>query len=88
MFYKSLIPAYLSLSNQTKMRTIAFIFLCILLYQNASSQSLSKHGRLQVTKDGHYLQFADGTPFFWLGDTGWELFHRLKLEKRIALSKR
>ena len=27
--------------------------------------------------DGHYLQFADGTPFFWLGDTGWEHFHRL-----------
>src|SRR5919206_3994444 len=40
-----------------------------------------KHGRLQVTKEGHYLQYEDGTPFFWLGDTGWELFHRLKLEE-------
>ncbi len=39
------------------------------------------HGRLHVTKDGHYLQYEDGTPFFWLGDTGWELFHRLKLEE-------
>jgi hypothetical protein len=38
-------------------------------------------GRLQVTKDGHYLQYNDGTPFFWLGDTGWELFHRLKKEE-------
>jgi len=40
-----------------------------------------QHGRLQVTRDGHYLQYEDGTPFFWLGDTGWELFHRLKKEE-------
>ncbi|HEY4110876.1 glycoside hydrolase family 140 protein [Puia sp.] len=39
------------------------------------------HGRLRVTPDGHYLQYTDGTPFFWLGDTGWELFHRLTLEE-------
>ncbi len=37
------------------------------------------HGRLKVSQNGHYLQFEDGTPFFWLGDTGWELFHRLTL---------
>src|SRR5881392_3020414 len=34
-----------------------------------------------VTVDGHYLQYEDGTPFFWLGDTGWELFHRLTKEE-------
>ncbi len=45
------------------------------------AQSLFSHGRLQVSKDGHDLQFADGTPFFWLGDTGWELFHRLRLDE-------
>ena len=39
------------------------------------------HGRLGVTPDGHFLQYEDGTPFFWLGDTGWELFHRLTLEE-------
>lgn len=48
---------------------------------NLSAQSLFSHGRLQITKDGHYLQFQDGTPFFWLGDTGWELFHRLNLNE-------
>ncbi|HMH21316.1 MAG TPA: glycoside hydrolase family 140 protein [Puia sp.] len=37
------------------------------------------HGRLHTTSDGHYLQYEDGTPFFWLGDTGWEIFHRLTL---------
>jgi arylsulfatase A-like enzyme len=30
-----------------------------------------KHGAIQVSKDGYYLMHADGTPFFWLGDTAW-----------------
>ena len=32
-----------------------------------------RHGRLQVSKENRYLMNADGTPFFWLGDTGWLL---------------
>lgn len=40
-----------------------------------------QHLSLKVTPNGHYLQYEDGTPFFWLGDTGWELFHRLTLEE-------
>jgi hypothetical protein len=35
------------------------------------------HGRLVVSENHRFLMFADGTPFFYLGDTGWELFHRL-----------
>ncbi len=34
---------------------------------------LLKHGPLRVAKEGHYLQHADGTPFFWMGDTVWNL---------------
>lgn len=34
-------------------------------------------GELQVSENHRYLQYADGTPFFYLGDTAWELFHRL-----------
>jgi hypothetical protein len=63
------------------MRYIACLFIGVILTTHLFAQSLFKHGRLQVTNDGHYLQFADGEPFFWLGDTGWELFHRLKLEE-------
>lgn len=39
------------------------------------------HGRLKVSADKFYLQYEDGTPFFWLGDTGWELFNRLTLKE-------
>jgi len=34
-----------------------------------------------VSPNGRYLQHTDGTPFFWLGDTAWELFHRLDLKE-------
>lgn len=35
------------------------------------------HGKLKVSENKRYLIHEDGTPFFYLGDTGWELFHRL-----------
>lgn len=30
-----------------------------------------QHGALRVAKGGTHLEHADGTPFFWLGDTAW-----------------
>ena len=39
------------------------------------------HGKLKVSDDSRYLVFEDGTPFFWLGDTAWELFHRTTREE-------
>jgi hypothetical protein len=32
---------------------------------------LHVHGPLQVASSHRYLEYADGTPFFWLGDTWW-----------------
>jgi hypothetical protein len=38
--------------------------------------------RLAVSGDGRHLQrAANGEPFLWLGDTAWELFHRLDREE-------
>lgn len=41
----------------------------------------NKLGRLRVAANQRYLEFDDGTPFFYLGDTAWELFHRLTLDE-------
>ncbi|OAM90469.1 hypothetical protein AW736_07800 [Termitidicoccus mucosus] len=38
---------------------------------------------LRVSEDGTHLVHADGTPFFWLGDTAWELFHRLDRDDAV-----
>jgi hypothetical protein len=39
------------------------------------------HGKLKVSENKRFLIFQDGTPFFYLGDTGWELFHRLNKDE-------
>jgi len=59
----------------------AIIIFALLFTILSSAQTLFKHGHLGVTPDSHALQFEDGTPFFWLGDTAWELFHRLTKEE-------
>lgn len=38
---------------------------------------------LKVSPNGRYFITADGKPFFWLGDTGWLLFSKLKREEVI-----
>jgi hypothetical protein len=63
------------------MQRILVPVLFFLLTLNASSQSIKNYGRLRVTPDGHYLEYENGNPFFWLGDTGWQLFSRLTLSE-------
>lgn len=40
-----------------------------------------QRGDLRVAPNGRTLQSADGWPFFYLGDTAWELFHRLNRDE-------
>jgi hypothetical protein len=37
--------------------------------------------RLKISDNCRFLIQADGSPFFYLGDTAWELFHRLNREE-------
>ena len=39
------------------------------------------HGPLRVCDSKRFIVHADGTPFFYLGDTAWELFNRLDREE-------
>src|ERR1043165_3325918 len=44
---------------------------------------------LRVSDNHRFLVRADGTPFFWLGDTAWQLFHWLNREEsELYLQKR
>ena len=42
-----------------------------------NGKNIFNNGRLQVSGNGRFLQFANGKPFFWLADTGWLLFSKL-----------
>ncbi|WP_010268416.1 glycoside hydrolase family 140 protein [Paenibacillus senegalensis] len=45
--------------------------------------------RLRVSENRRFLIREDGTPFFWLGDTAWNLFHKLSREDaELYLKKR
>lgn len=47
------------------------------------------NGRLKISQNNRYLVFENGMPFFYLGDTAWELFHRLsKTETEKYLENR
>ena len=35
----------------------------------------------RISDNGRYLVDKDGKPFFYMGDTAWELFHRLSREE-------
>jgi hypothetical protein len=53
---------------------------CDLSYSQPAQQSSRSHGRIVVSSNKRYLQYEDGRPFFWLGDTGWLLFEKLNRE--------
>ncbi|NEN04951.1 DUF4038 domain-containing protein [Diaminobutyricibacter tongyongensis] len=42
-----------------------------LLCKEGSAAPLYEHGFLRASGTGTHLEHADGTPFFWLGDTHW-----------------
>jgi len=65
------------------MKRIIFLLLIVLVpfvLKASNPPSIFNHGKLKVSENHHFLMFEDGTPFFYLGDTGWELFHRLSKE--------
>ncbi len=62
---------------------IVLIVLSSLLFVAAQSTAAetSKHGLLRISENKRFLVHQEGTPFFYLGDTAWELFHRLNREE-------
>ena len=52
-----------------------YILLLLLLIK-----ALTTNAQFSVSANRHFI-LKDGKPFFWLGDTAWELFHRLNREE-------
>lgn len=59
------------------MKKTLLIIASIIFGCSLSAQMPWSNGKLQVSENGRYLQHENGTPFFWLGDTGWLIFQRL-----------
>lgn len=75
------------------MKKIIFSYLLFFgfLEMNVFSQNFPNvllNGPLKVAENSHYLVHENGKPFFWLGDTAWELFHRLNKDQADYYLKR
>lgn len=60
----------------------------LIFFLIALSYSYAATSQIKVSDNKRYLVKADGSPFFWLGDTAWELFHRLNREQAAYYLKR
>ena len=60
------------------MKKILFLLSLVLLTVSAQADNKPwDNGKLKVSDNQRYLQFENGQPFFWQGETGWLLPERL-----------
>ena len=62
------------------MKRIFFLLLCQILIISVTAQ-------FTISQNNRYL-LKNNKPFFWLGDTAWELFHRLSRDEADKYLKR
>ncbi len=72
--------------KSTMQRAVVLIAVVAVLFFNvadcrADARSPKHLPRIVVHRGGHFLQTEDGRPFFWLGDTAWELIHHTTREE-------
>ena len=62
--------------------TISTALLFVMITFSGKGQVSAQYlPQLNVGPNHQFLYTAEGKPFFWLGDTAWELFHRLDREE-------
>src|SRR5215467_15654054 len=67
--------------SSTCSRLLALVLAAVVAGSPIAGQGRPLPQRLKVSENKRFLVTADGQPFFWLGDTAWELFHRLTREE-------
>ena len=70
------------------MKKALFLATLLALSMQAIAQQPFRNGPLNVSANKRYIVHSDGTPFFYLGDTAWELFHRLNRSEADRYLKR
>ncbi len=57
------------------------IWLPLLMPLMLGAQAPWQYGKLVAPTGSHIIKHEDGTPFLWIGDTGWGLFQQLTREE-------
>lgn len=74
------------MTHQNLLLLISFV----LVFAHGKAEAINpSRDNLRVSDNRHFLVHADGTPFFYLGDTAWEFLHRgTKEDANYYLRKR
>jgi len=64
----------------TRFGRVIVVAIAGLLSPSLVAPAFAAAPRLKVSDNRRFLVREDGSPFFYLGDTAWELFHRLNRE--------
>jgi hypothetical protein len=70
-----------------KLATYTLTAVMVVGVVSAVAQARRTLPRLKVSDNKRFLVQEDGKPFFYLGDTAWELFHRLTREEAATYLK-
>lgn len=62
-------------------RIVLFLGVIVAFLAGPETVEADATAPLRLSDNGRFLVHHDGTPFFYLGDTAWELFHRLNREE-------
>ena len=62
-------------------RCKVLIIAALLLAVPATAGKLWDNGRLRVSDNQRFLQFENGKPFFWMGETAWLMPEHLNREE-------
>jgi hypothetical protein len=69
------------MSPPTRATTLLALALALGIPAGAVAATSPALPRLKVSDNHRFLVTEDGRPFFWLGDTAWQIFHRLNREE-------
>lgn len=74
------------------MNKLLLSFLLFITFQLATQAKGAEHpwknGRLEISSNQSFIQHKNGTPFFWLGETGWLLPERTNRDEAAYYLKR
>jgi hypothetical protein len=66
--------------TMTRAQLFGSIILALLVGSSAQPRAAANLPQLRVAENRRFVITSDGSPFFWLGDTAWELLHRATRE--------
>src|ERR1039458_445665 len=76
--------------RRPKAAQLAPVSLLLLAGWIASAALGARSAAVGISGNGRYFVDSDGKPFFWQGDTEWELFHLFSVDdaKTLLLNRR